>query len=104
MQSAHRALYHFSSELPGRYLMQIPWQPPQTIDVRQVGSRYVFEFRDRLGRRAVVEGERLGYHVTVFRARSAADVTRFVVYGAFRSVTYRAFDGQETAVLIYGRA
>ena len=85
-----------------RYLIGIPWHPPQEIDVRKVGCIFTFSFCDRLGRRRVVEGATLPYAVTLFASRVPQDVTRFVVYGDWQSATYRAFDGEESPVLIYG--
>jgi len=85
-----------------RYLIGIPWHPPQEIDIHKTGSVLTFAFHDRLGRRRVVEGAALPYSVTLFASRVPHDKTRFVVYGDWQSATYRAFDGEESPVLIYG--
>lgn len=85
-----------------RYLIGIPWHPPQEIDVQKIGSVFIFAFCDRLGRRRVVEGLNLPYAVTLFASRVPHDLTRFVVFGDWQSATYRAFDGEESPVLVYG--
>lgn len=85
----------------GAVTIQIPWQPPQRIDVRRVGGTYVFAFRDALGRHTVVQGEVIGYGVTLFLCRAPQSCTRFVIHGDWLSAYYRGFDGTETPVLIY---
>jgi hypothetical protein len=85
----------------GAVTIQIPWQPPQSINVRRLGSSYVFTFRDGLGRQTVVQGETIGYGVTLFISRVPQSATRFVIYGDWLSAYYRAYDGTETAVMIY---
>lgn len=85
----------------GAVTIQIPWQPPQRIEVRRLGDTYVFTFRDALGRHTVVQGCVIGYGVTMFCSRVPQSCTRFIIYGDWRSAYYRAFDGTETAVMIY---
>lgn len=84
-----------------RYLIGIPWHPPQEIDIQKAGNVFTFAFCDRLGRRRVVEGSALPYAVTLYASRLPHDKTRFVVYGDWQSATYRGFDGEESPVLIY---
>jgi hypothetical protein len=85
-------------DLSGFYRIRLPWQEPQSIEVRRVGRVYLFSFFDLYERRVYVEGSEAGYGVTIFHSRDMFRLTRFVVKGPWEHAQYRDWRGRTHTV------
>jgi len=81
-------------DLSGFYRIRIPWQEPQSIEVRKVGCLYVFAFQDLFERKIHVEGKEEGFGVSNFHSRDLFRLTKFTVKGRWDEATYRDWRGR----------
>lgn len=91
-------------DLSGTFCIKIPCQEPQSITVKKVGSSYVFSFMDLIERKIHVQGQEIGYGVSVFCSRDLFRLTRFTVKGEWEEATYQDWRGRVHTVTIESRS
>lgn len=84
------------------FTIEIPWQPPQDILVKQIGEWCIFSILDRFGRREFFQGRHIGYRIHVFRSRTMQSVAEFIVQGFWESAIYIDNEGKYHSVVIHG--
>lgn len=71
----------------------LPYQPTQIVEVRLWGggaSR--LSLVDRFGRIFWLNGEAVGFNVTVFRSTTLPPKIRLVIYGKYEKALFTSFD------------
>ena len=77
-----------------RFLLTLPWQEPQIIDVRKWSSGNCrLALLDRFNRFFWLSGEDVGFGVTVYRSSHANPRVRLVIFGDYERALWTAWDG-----------
>jgi hypothetical protein len=77
-----------------RFLLTLPWQEPQIIDVRKWSSGNCrLSLLDRFNRFFWMNGEDVGFNVTVYRSSFSSPCVKLVIFGDYERALWTAWDG-----------
>lgn len=79
-----------------RFEIILPYQPPQIVEVRLWGqdlSTSRLALKDRFDRIFWLNGDKVGFDVTVYRATTQPPRIRLVIFGDYQEALFTAWDG-----------
>jgi hypothetical protein len=84
-----------------KFELTLPYQAPQIVDVRRWGPGHSrISVVDRFNRFFWLNGEDVGFNVTVYRSSTSSPRVRLVIYGDYEAAIWTELDGKISEVNI----